>query len=214
MMRLEIKYIVFVLLIGMFSCDYFQKKDTKSSHIQAKTPLEIELSKLSDRLIDLNKDKISPRVSSATALVGASGVLKILMFNFSASSKSILSMPIPHLTMNFKFLDKFKQMNEFIGKWKISKKEEILNIGLGKVSIFDIKMVQLDADWNDLGSWDAVWQSGAKDENQNVSHVSGYVASICPTRADRRSHAGAPRVPCNPAKRPRTTANRSVRSPP
>ena len=38
------------------------------------------------------------------------------------------------------------------------------------LSIFDIKMVQLDADWNDLGSWDAVWQSGVKDENQNVSH--------------------------------------------
>ena len=54
MMRLEIKYIVFVL--GMFSCDYFQKNDTKSNPIQAKTPLEMELSKLSDRLIDSPKN--------------------------------------------------------------------------------------------------------------------------------------------------------------
>lgn len=56
MMRLEIKYIVFILLTGMFSCDYFHKKDTKSNHIQTKTPLEIELSKLSDRLIDSPKN--------------------------------------------------------------------------------------------------------------------------------------------------------------
>lgn len=38
------------------------------------------------------------------------------------------------------------------------------------LSSFDIKMVKLDAGWNDLGSWDAIWQSGKKDENQNVSY--------------------------------------------
>jgi mannose-1-phosphate guanylyltransferase/mannose-6-phosphate isomerase len=37
-------------------------------------------------------------------------------------------------------------------------------------SEFEIKMVELDADWNDLGSWDAVWQVGDKDENQNVTY--------------------------------------------
>ncbi len=35
-------------------------------------------------------------------------------------------------------------------------------------SNFEIKMVELDAGWNDLGSWDAVWQVGEKDKNQNV----------------------------------------------
>jgi mannose-1-phosphate guanylyltransferase/mannose-6-phosphate isomerase len=37
-------------------------------------------------------------------------------------------------------------------------------------SSFDIKMVELDAGWNDLGSWDAVWQVCDKDENQNVTY--------------------------------------------
>ena len=37
-------------------------------------------------------------------------------------------------------------------------------------SNFEIKMVELDAGWNDLGSWDAVWQVGNKDENQNVTY--------------------------------------------
>jgi mannose-1-phosphate guanylyltransferase/mannose-6-phosphate isomerase len=35
-------------------------------------------------------------------------------------------------------------------------------------SDFEIKMIELDACWNDLGSWDAVWQVGDKDKNQNV----------------------------------------------
>jgi mannose-1-phosphate guanylyltransferase/mannose-6-phosphate isomerase len=35
------------------------------------------------------------------------------------------------------------------------------------------KMVPLNAGWADLGSWDAVWQAGAKDENGN--HVTGDV---------------------------------------
>ena len=33
---------------------------------------------------------------------------------------------------------------------------------------FPIKMVELDAGWNDLGAWDAVWQVGKKDAQGNV----------------------------------------------
>ncbi len=32
-----------------------------------------------------------------------------------------------------------------------------------------IKMVELDAGWNDLGAWDAVWQVGKQDEQGNVT---------------------------------------------
>lgn len=35
-------------------------------------------------------------------------------------------------------------------------------------SQFAVKMVELDAGWNDLGAWDAVWQIGKKDELGNV----------------------------------------------
>lgn len=34
---------------------------------------------------------------------------------------------------------------------------------------FAIKMVELNAGWNDLGAWDAVWQVGAKDDKGNVT---------------------------------------------
>ena len=37
-------------------------------------------------------------------------------------------------------------------------------------SNFEIKMVELNAGWNDLGSWDAVWQVGDKDKNQNMTY--------------------------------------------
>jgi mannose-1-phosphate guanylyltransferase / mannose-6-phosphate isomerase len=37
-------------------------------------------------------------------------------------------------------------------------------------SDFEIKMVELDAGWNDLGSWDAVWHVGNQDQNQNVTY--------------------------------------------
>jgi mannose-1-phosphate guanylyltransferase/mannose-6-phosphate isomerase len=37
-------------------------------------------------------------------------------------------------------------------------------------SDFEIKMVELNAGWNDLGSWDAVWQVGDKDKDQNVTY--------------------------------------------
>lgn len=36
-------------------------------------------------------------------------------------------------------------------------------------SAFPIKMVELDAGWNDLGAWDAVWQVGQQDQNGNVT---------------------------------------------
>ncbi len=36
-------------------------------------------------------------------------------------------------------------------------------------SAFDIRMVPLDAGWNDLGAWDAVWQVAAKDASGNSS---------------------------------------------
>jgi mannose-1-phosphate guanylyltransferase/mannose-6-phosphate isomerase len=36
-------------------------------------------------------------------------------------------------------------------------------------STFSIKMVELDAGWNDLGAWDAVWQVANKDEKGNVT---------------------------------------------
>jgi mannose-1-phosphate guanylyltransferase/mannose-6-phosphate isomerase len=34
---------------------------------------------------------------------------------------------------------------------------------------FSIKMVELNAGWNDLGAWDAVWQVGKKDGQGNVT---------------------------------------------
>ena len=37
-------------------------------------------------------------------------------------------------------------------------------------SEFEIRMLELDAGWNDLGSWDAVWQVGDKDKDQNVTY--------------------------------------------
>ena len=36
-------------------------------------------------------------------------------------------------------------------------------------SNYQIKMVELNAGWNDLGAWDAVWQVGKKDERGNVT---------------------------------------------
>ena len=37
-------------------------------------------------------------------------------------------------------------------------------------SEFEISMVELNAGWNDLGSWDAVWHLGDKDKDQNVTY--------------------------------------------
>jgi mannose-1-phosphate guanylyltransferase/mannose-6-phosphate isomerase len=35
--------------------------------------------------------------------------------------------------------------------------------------LFPIKMVELDAGWNDLGAWDAVWHVGRQDQDGNVT---------------------------------------------
>ena len=42
-------------------------------------------------------------------------------------------------------------------------------------SNFEIKMVELDAGWSDLGSWDTVWQVGPKDEYQNVVYGDVFI---------------------------------------
>jgi mannose-1-phosphate guanylyltransferase/mannose-6-phosphate isomerase len=43
-------------------------------------------------------------------------------------------------------------------------------------SSFSIQMVPLDAGWNDLGAWDAVWNVQSKDENGN-SHMGDVLAT-------------------------------------
>jgi mannose-1-phosphate guanylyltransferase/mannose-6-phosphate isomerase len=43
-------------------------------------------------------------------------------------------------------------------------------------SEFPLLMVELDAGWNDLGAWEAVWQVGAKDEAGNVLRGDAIVA--------------------------------------
>ena len=57
-------------------------------------------------------------------------------------------------------------------------KEEFINIPSESIdyaviekcpqSQFPIRMVELDAGWNDLGAWDAVWQVGKQDQDGNV----------------------------------------------
>ena len=44
-------------------------------------------------------------------------------------------------------------------------------------SEFEIKVIPLDAGWNDLGAWDAVWQVGEKDENGNLIQGDALVES-------------------------------------
>ena len=41
--------------------------------------------------------------------------------------------------------------------------------GVDRPPKFPIKMVELDAGWNDLGAWDAVWQVGNQDSQGNVT---------------------------------------------
>jgi mannose-1-phosphate guanylyltransferase/mannose-6-phosphate isomerase len=43
-------------------------------------------------------------------------------------------------------------------------------------SKYTVKMVELNAGWNDLGAWDAVWQVGKQDENGNVK-IGDVIAS-------------------------------------
>jgi mannose-1-phosphate guanylyltransferase/mannose-6-phosphate isomerase len=48
-------------------------------------------------------------------------------------------------------------------------------------SAIDIKMVPLDAGWNDLGAWDAVWQVGQADLNGNVTNGDTLLADTTNT---------------------------------
>ncbi|MES2585552.1 MAG: mannose-1-phosphate guanylyltransferase/mannose-6-phosphate isomerase [Pseudomonadota bacterium] len=43
---------------------------------------------------------------------------------------------------------------------------------------FAVKMVELNAGWNDLGAWDAVWQVGKKDEQGNVSSGDTLLSNV------------------------------------
>ena len=42
---------------------------------------------------------------------------------------------------------------------------------------FSVKMVELDAGWNDLGAWDAVWQVGKRDTEGNVTSGDALLAN-------------------------------------
>jgi mannose-1-phosphate guanylyltransferase/mannose-6-phosphate isomerase len=42
---------------------------------------------------------------------------------------------------------------------------------------FAVKMVELDAGWNDLGAWDAVWQVGKQDADGNVTSGDALLAN-------------------------------------
>ena len=44
-------------------------------------------------------------------------------------------------------------------------------------SVFAIKMVPLDAGWNDLGAWDSIWQVGVQDDDGNVTHGDTLMAA-------------------------------------
>lgn len=48
-------------------------------------------------------------------------------------------------------------------------------------SAFNIKMVSLNAGWNDLGAWDAVWQVSAPDGDGNVTHGDTLLADTTNT---------------------------------
>jgi mannose-1-phosphate guanylyltransferase/mannose-6-phosphate isomerase len=48
-------------------------------------------------------------------------------------------------------------------------------------SAFNIKMVPLDAGWNDLGAWDAVWQVSHQDGDGNVTHGDTLMADTTNT---------------------------------
>jgi mannose-1-phosphate guanylyltransferase/mannose-6-phosphate isomerase len=48
-------------------------------------------------------------------------------------------------------------------------------------SDISIKMLNLDAGWNDLGAWDAVWKVGEADKNGNVTNGDALVADTTNT---------------------------------
>jgi mannose-1-phosphate guanylyltransferase/mannose-6-phosphate isomerase len=49
--------------------------------------------------------------------------------------------------------------------------------GTNGESRFTVKMVELDAGWNDLGAWDAVWQVSKQDREGNVTSGDALVAN-------------------------------------
>ncbi len=46
----------------------------------------------------------------------------------------------------------------------------VMEPATAKVSAFHVRMVPLDAGWSDLGSWDAVWGTSARDAEGNATH--------------------------------------------
>jgi mannose-1-phosphate guanylyltransferase / mannose-6-phosphate isomerase len=69
------------------------------------------------------------------------------------------------------------------GKFKAVPNESVDYAVLEKCpgSQFPIKMVNLDAGWNDLGAWDAVWQVGSQDANGNVTKGDSILESTTNT---------------------------------
>jgi len=55
------------------------------------------------------------------------------------------------------------------------------------VKDFDVRMVPLDCGWNDLGTWDAVWQNGDKDEDGNLL-VGDIISKACQNTQIHASH--------------------------
>lgn len=41
-----------------------------------------------------------------------------------------------------------------------------------------VKVVRLDADWNDIGSWTSLWETGSKDDNGNVTRGDVWLESV------------------------------------
>lgn len=101
--------------------------------------------------------------NSGIFLVRASVWIEALR-NFRNDILSATQLAFKQLTFDGKFIrpdkDCFKQIpNDSIDYAVIEKCPG---------SAIKIKMLPLDAGWNDLGSWDAVWQMGRKDENGNI----------------------------------------------
>ena len=66
--------------------------------------------------------------------------------------------------------DPFIRLNENLFKAIPSCSIDYAVIEKCPASNFEIKMIELNAGWNDLGSWNAVWQAGEKDKDQNVTY--------------------------------------------
>jgi mannose-1-phosphate guanylyltransferase len=66
----------------------------------------------------------------------------------------------------------------------------------------NVVVVEMNANWSDIGSWDAVWENSEKDDNQNVligdviniESQNSYVFSDC--YRYKRCFIGCPKRPC------------------